>query len=245
MAKSSSSSGKALLLDLLDLDLEARLLAGQLLVAVVLGEGDLDRALLARGGSGELLLEALDQPARAELEQVAARLAALEGLVVDVAGEVDHHEVAVGGLALDGLQRRGGLAHPLQLGVHLVGGDLRLAAPDLDALVVAELGLGPHAHLDGEGQRVPRVGHSLEVDVWIADRGDTRVLQRLLVPARQSVAHGLVEHGLAAHALEHHLSRHLALAKAGDLEVLAELFGCAQQLVLDLVGANLHAHAYA
>ena len=58
-------------------------LAGEVLGLVVVGEGDLDRALLAGAGALELLLEAGDQAAGAELEQVAAGLAALERLAVD------------------------------------------------------------------------------------------------------------------------------------------------------------------
>ena len=57
--------------------------AGQVLGLVVVGEGDLDLALLAGLGAGELLLEALDQPAGAELEQVVGGRAALEGAAVD------------------------------------------------------------------------------------------------------------------------------------------------------------------
>ncbi len=56
--------GQDFLPHLLDLDLEDRVFAGQVLGLVVVGEGDLDLALLAGLGAGQLLLEALDQLAR-------------------------------------------------------------------------------------------------------------------------------------------------------------------------------------
>ena len=75
--------GKLLGLDLLDRDRELGLLAGQLVGRVVLGEGDRDGALVARGGALELLLEAGHEPARAELDHLVAALAAGERLAVD------------------------------------------------------------------------------------------------------------------------------------------------------------------
>ena len=72
--------GQALLLDLLDLDREGGLLPSKVLSLVLLREGHLDLALLAALGAAELLFEAGDQAARAELEQVSPRLAALERL---------------------------------------------------------------------------------------------------------------------------------------------------------------------
>src|SRR4051812_23611767 len=96
--------GHALLADLLDVRLEAGGLAGQLLGAVVVGEADLEGAVLARLRADELVLEARDQPAGAELDRLAAALAALERLIVDVAGVVEHYEVAVLRLALDRLE---------------------------------------------------------------------------------------------------------------------------------------------
>ena len=70
---------QALLLDLLHLHGERGVLARELLGGVVVREGELDGALLARGRSRELLLEAGDQPAGAELHDLPAALAAIEG----------------------------------------------------------------------------------------------------------------------------------------------------------------------
>ena len=103
-------------------------------------------------GAGELLLEALDQLAAAELEQVVGGLAALERLAVEQALEVDQQHVALGGGALDRLQPGEALADPLDLAVDDLVGRLGLGPADLEALVVAELRLGPHADLEFEAR---------------------------------------------------------------------------------------------
>ena len=68
--------GQLLELDLLDGHLERRLPPGELLVAVVGGEGQLHRARLAGARADEPLLEARDQVAAAQLDQLVATLAA-------------------------------------------------------------------------------------------------------------------------------------------------------------------------
>ena len=134
--------GQDLFPHLLDLDLEDGLLAGQLLGAVVLGEADLDLAALAGARPGELLLEALDQLAAAEVEQVVARRAALEGLAVEGPLEVDQQRVALGGGPLDRLQPGEALADPLDLALDDLIRRLGLGAAHLEALVLAELASG-------------------------------------------------------------------------------------------------------
>ena len=97
--------GQSLLAHLAHLDLELRVLAGEVLGAVLLGEGDLDLALVAGAGAGEAFLEALDEASRAELDELVAALAALEELAVDRALVVHQDEVALAGLALHRVQR--------------------------------------------------------------------------------------------------------------------------------------------
>ncbi len=92
-------------LDRLHRDVELGVLAGQLLGRIGLRERHLDGALLARRGADELILEARNEGARAEVERDVAAGAALERRAVDLAGEVDRHAVAVlglGALALGG-----------------------------------------------------------------------------------------------------------------------------------------------
>ena len=124
-------------------------------------------------GAGELLLEALDQLARAERQQVVLRLAALERLVVEQALEVDQQRVALGGLALDRLEAGEALADPLDLGVDNFVRDLFLGRADLEALVVAELGRGAHADLELEPSGWPSSSGVVDhLDAGIADRVD-------------------------------------------------------------------------
>src|SRR5207245_1829247 len=125
-----------------------------------------------------------------------ARLAALERLSVHRPGEVDHHEVAALRGAVDVLERRGGLAQALELGVDGLGRHLRLAAAHLEPLVLAELRLRADADLDRELERRPGVGQLGEVEARIADGHDPRVRDGLLVPAGQG-ARARVDTGAA------------------------------------------------
>ena len=69
-------------------------------------------ALVVRLGADQLVLEAGDEPARAELERHALALAAVERLAVDLALEIDDDEVALLRLVLG----RGGIEALLALG---------------------------------------------------------------------------------------------------------------------------------
>ena len=96
---------------LLDLDLEARAAAGDVLGAVVLGrvdvgEVDVDGARLAGRRALELLLEAGDEHPAAELDHLVAAPAAVERLAVDQPLEVDDEQVA--GRAPGARRPRGG-----------------------------------------------------------------------------------------------------------------------------------------
>src|SRR3954470_21832309 len=126
--------GRQLLgLDLLDRDGELGLPARQLGGAVVIGEGDRDRALLAGRRALELVLEAGHEAVRAELDHLVAPLPAREGLALERAEEVHDHEVARGGGAVRRLELGAALAQRLDLGVDRLVGDGWLAAADLEA----------------------------------------------------------------------------------------------------------------
>ena len=237
--------GQLLGLDLLDRDRELRLLAGQLGRRVVLGEGDGDGALVARGGAFELLLEAGHEPAGADLDHLVAALAAAERLAVARAHVVHDDEVALAGGPLDGVEPGRALAQAVELlGDRLVGDD-GLAAADLEALVLAERGLRPHADLDREGQRLPLGRQVAHVELRLADRHDVRGVDRRRVPGADRVADGLVEDGVAAHSLDDHRRRRLAGAEAGNPDALPEPLGGLGDPALDLLGRHLGLHAHA
>src|SRR5207244_3893467 len=107
--------GEQLRLDVLDRGGELRVLPRQVLGAVVLGERHVERALLPRARAEQLLLEAGDEPARAEFDHLVAALAALERLAVQGAFVVDDDEVALLGGPLGGLEAREPLAERLNV----------------------------------------------------------------------------------------------------------------------------------
>ena len=79
----------------------------------------------------------------------------------------------------------------------------------------------------------------------VADRRDARVGDRLLVPAGERAAHGLVQHRVAAHAPEHDLRRDLALPEPRDLQVAPDGAGGGSELLLERLGRDLDLDAYA
>ena len=100
-AKSSSSSGSRLALTSLTVTSNVACLPLEL----ALGQGDLDGAVVARRGARQLLVEAGQQPAGAELDQTGRVPRRQERLPVDRAEVVDHHGVAALGGALDRFER--------------------------------------------------------------------------------------------------------------------------------------------
>ena len=221
-AKSSSSSGQLLGLDLLDGDRELGLLAGEVLGAVVLGELDLDRALVAGGSALELLLEAGHEAAGAELDHLVAALAAAERHAVELPRKsmtTKSPEAAARSTVSSFAMRSRSCSTSLSIASSSTSGS-RLA--DLEPLVLAELGLGADADLDREAQRLALAGELVEVEVGLADRDDLGGVDGGGVPAGDRLADRLVEHGLAPDALDDHGRRDLALAEAGDAQVAAE-----------------------
>ena len=232
--------GQDLFPHLLDLDREDGVFAGELLGLVVVGEGDLDLTGLATGCSGELLLEALDQLAAAELEQVVARLAALEGLAVEQTLEVDQQHVSLGRGAIDRLQLGEAFADPFDLTIDEFLRRLGLGLADLEALVLAQFGLGADADLELEGERLALgLGRGDDLDAGIADRRDAGAEQRPFVPLRQRLADRLLEHGGEADPLDHQRRRRLALAEAGHAHLPGEAAGSLGNSAVDIGGGNL------
>ena len=180
---------------LLHLHFEDGVLAGQFRLLVLVGEGDLDLDLVARRGADQLVLEVVDQLARAERQQVVVGLAALEGLVVDEALEVHQHRVALLRGALDRLEAGEALADPIDLGVDHLLVDLFLLLADLEALVLAELRRRADADLELEGERLAfLLGGRDHVDLRFADRRHAGVEERRFVPLGQRVADRFGEH---------------------------------------------------
>src|SRR5258705_1610079 len=139
------------------------------------------------------MIEALDQLLVAELEQVVARRAALEGLAVDLAAKVEQQEIPVAGAALDRLEPGEALAQAAELLIDDVLRHLGVRLADLEPSIVAELRPGAHPDLELERERLAvLIGDRGQLDLRIADRADPRVDQRRPVPIRQRVPHRLL-----------------------------------------------------
>ena len=226
--------GQLLRLDLLDGDGELGVLPGEVLGAVVLRERHLDRDVVIGVRALELVLEARDEPAGAELDELVATFATLERHAVDRADVVDGQEVAVLGRALDGVEPGEAIAQRVDLSVDRLVGGLRLRAADLEVAVRAELRLGAHADLDREREGLAARGQVADVQRRLADGRDARGVDGVDVPLREEAADGLVEDGVAADPLDDDGRRDLPLAEARDPEITPELAGGAVERALDL-----------
>ena len=177
-AKSSSSSGSCLRLTSLTVTSKTASLPARCSAPVVGGERRPRPCGRRRPCAGELLLEAGDEPAGAELEQLVAALAALERLAVDRALVVHDDEVAVLGGALEGVQARGALAQLLDLLVDLLVVGRRARGADLERPCTRRARLRAHADLDRERQRLALAGQARRRRVGVADGRDAGVVDR-------------------------------------------------------------------
>src|SRR5262249_39148821 len=154
----------------------------------------------------------LDQPARAKLDQLVAALATLEGFVRPVLGEeradvVEHDEVALLGGPLRGLHAREAIAGLVDLLLQELVGRPGLGTPNLHPAVLAELGLREDTDLEGELELRARAGQLAEVDLRIADGDDPSAVERLDVPAAETVADRFLKDRLAPKPLDHEWRR--------------------------------------
>ena len=217
----------------MDLDLEHGVLAGQVL-GVLLGEGDLDLALLTGRKADQLVLKARDEGAGAYLKRVIIG----EGDAVHKALKVKDYAVALlhGAVNID--EAGVALARVGQGRLDFLIRDLGLGVHALQALILAQRDLRVELGAEGDGEDL-RV-----VNVEVNDGGHTHGVKLLL-------AHGVLEslggealHGVliedvgAEHTLYNH-ARGLALAEAGDVYAALELliravYGLVKALGVDL-----------
>lgn len=100
------------------------------------------------------LVDAVEQLAGTDGVRHVAGHAVGQHLAVDLGLQVDRHDVALGGGALDHVGRREAVAELLDRLVDVLVGDLDGVHGDLDAGVVRDLDLGADVHLGGEGQQL-------------------------------------------------------------------------------------------
>ena len=226
------------LLDLVDLALEGCFLAGQFL-GVVLGEGHDDILLVACLEADKLILEAGDERAGAERQGVALGLAAVKRLAVHKSLKVQNDGVAGLGFAVNRLDAGIALLHAGKFRVNLCLGDGDGLLGNLDALVFAEGDLGIEFRRDRQHDAAVFGGLHIG-NGGLADGLDLLLGNGCLVDLGEDLVDGvLIEHLRAVHALDE-FARGLALAEAGDHDVLADLGICLVQRSLELVLCDLN-----
>src|SRR6185503_14036512 len=185
------------------------------------------------------VVDAVQQLARADGVGDAAGDAVLKDLAVDLGLEVDGHDVAVLGGALDRGGRRETLAELLHRLVDVLVRDLDGVDLDLDGgEVLGELEGGTDVDLGGEVQRLA-VLQLRDVDLGLAEDVDLGLVDRLGVELRKSVVDGLLQHGATAEALVDDPGGNLALAEALHRDLLVDLLVRRVEAVLELLEGHL------
>src|SRR5690606_3381405 len=212
---------------------------GLLARVVAADEFRLEGGRLARGEGVDRLVDALDELTRSALVGHAG--GGVDLLAADRGDQVELGEVALLGGSVDRDERAEAAAQVLQLGLDLVRADLGGLDLDLEALVGGHLQLGAHVDLDRE--------HEVAAEVLLArPRGDVGLgaaqgaqllgVGCLAVEALEALRHGVVEHLGAAHTLVDDGRRHLALAEAGDADLLGDVLVGVLDRRLQLVGGD-------
>ena len=228
--------GELLFLDGGDGDRELGGLARDGRAAVVGREVDGDAAGLARLRAAHALLELAEHLALAEHELDAGGAAALEGLAVDAAFEVDGHAVAIGGDALHRDIVRPLAAHGLEHRVDVGVGDVGGRALDGELRDRLDLDLGHDLEQRGEAQVCARLGREV-LDARVGGGLQVLAAHSLGVRLAQQVAHDLGLH-LRGELLAHHGERRLARAEALEARGLRELLEARLDLARDALGGD-------
>ena len=206
----------------MDLDLEGHGLSGQLLGVVFRREAQVDVLLIARGEADQLLFKAGDEGVAAQTELVLLALAALKGDAFLEAFVVDHSGVAFLGGTLDGDDAGDLVGLAVDFLFHFFVGDGGFDLGSFQALVLAELDLGVEIRLDGQIDGlvfvVVHVGHRGLTDRLIAFSEN-----RFLVDVREDLFDGVIVKHFGTVKVLNHLAGRLALAEAGNGDVLAVL----------------------
>ena len=211
-------------------------LAGQLR-RVVLGEGDVDILLLAGLHADQLVLEAGDKAAGADLQIKVLTLAAIECLAIIKALKIDIRGVALLHGAVHGDQTAVAVRHLFQPSVHIGSSHLDLRLRRLQALVLAQLHLGIHGHGALEYHAV--LGAGLQLHLGITHHFQLLLLHGRLVGVGQDDIDSLLVEDLSAVHLLDDLAGGLADTEAGYVDLTAHLQIRLIDGGLELLGARL------
>ena len=210
--------GQLALLDGIEHDLDLGLLAG----AVATGQRGLEDGVLAGGQTFQGLVHAVEHGAGTDL--VGQALGVVDLLIVDGGGQGDGDEVVLLRRTLHVLEGAEAGAEVVQsLLLVLFGGGGGLDG-DLQALIVRQLDLRAHVQLGGELQRGLGVavgaGGGGDLHLGAGERRDLSLDQGRLVELVQTLVDGGLDHEAAADPLVDDARRHLALAEAGNLDLV-------------------------
>ena len=214
---------------------------GLLALAVTTGERGGEGLGLVGRHADEGLVETVEHVLAADLVGDAGDL--VDVLALDLGGQVDRHEVAVLHGALDTLEGAEAGAQVVETLLHGLVLDRGLVDRELDVGEVGQVDLGTRVDLGGEAQVVTVGGGHRQVgDLGLAERAHRVLLDGLTVEGRQCVVDGLLEHGGTADTLLDDAGGHLALAEAGDLDVLTDVLDGCVEARLELLERDLDGH---
>ncbi len=238
LAESVVHFRQAAFLDLAHDRLEARGLPRQVARLVVVGEAQVELALLARRRAEHALLEVRQQSARAEDDHEVLALAAFERLAADAALEIHRDAVAVAAAARDFIPVRPLPAQAFDHRVDVAVADGRDGARKLDAAHVVQLDL--RVHLEGRGvAQVVGLAGLLRLDAGTARRLQFFLAQGFGERLADEVGNDLFP-DLRAIVLAHHVDRGLARTETLDADGAADL----QEARVDLLAHAACGHRH-
>ena len=208
---------------------------------VIIGKGQLKLFRLALFHSFNPILEAGDEAAAAQLQHVILAGAALQGLAIDVTSEVNQGEITLLRLiAVDDLELGHAHLQPLDLLIHLGGGNLDHLLLGLKALIFPQLRPRRQLHRRFETEGLVLFLDGLEIHLRLVDGLDLRLADGGLVPLGQCVLKHLGQDGLLAEIGENNRPGNLPLAEAGDVHLAGHLPDGLVDAGLYLLAGNLH-----
>ena len=222
-----------------DDDVEGGVLAGEIFIAVIFREGDVQHLLVIGLHADELILEAGDELTRPDLYGHAFALAALEGNAVDLALKIDQDHVAVLRLVALG----GGFKVLLILGqtrqrlVHLGIGRLDGQTLQRNVFDRGRFDVGQHFKAHVELGVLAGLIAVLQRNVGLDRRAKIVFADRLLNAVLDGSVQRVLHQSVIVH-LAHQIGGHLAGAEAGHADLRGDLLHLAVDAGLDLAGRN-------
>ena len=230
-----------LALDAVDLAMENRRLACEILRLIVFGERHIDILFLTRMDTNELILEARDEIAGADLQRIVLAFAAGKRDTIHFALEIERREVA---LFNSGVFRcihhfRLVIGETINLLLDIFVRDIVHFFLNLEAFVIAELDLGTRHDRRFEHD-VLAVLERDDVDLRARDdRLDVLFFHSGFDGIRREKFKRFLQDGVLADMRLDDLARRLALAEAGNFHLVCEAAASAALRLVEIGGRSL------